>query len=119
MRFALLAAVLLAAPVLAGCASNAPAASTTTTTAPTPSGASSCAPSTNATTPAQGSGTVTILTYTAYGPTKDDFAGFTNQTGWTVAFVQAGDAGDALTKAIITKDQPPADVMYSVDNALV
>src|SRR5882672_10128611 len=106
-RAPLLAALLLA-PLLAGCASNAPAensttSSSTTITTPTTAsatGASACAPATNATTPAHGSGTVTLLTYTAYGLTKDDFSDFTNQTGWNVEIVTAGDAGEALAKAI-------------------
>lgn len=66
-----------------------------------------------------GAGAVTLLTYTAFGLSADDFADFTNATGWTVEIVQSGDAGEALTKAIVTKDAPVADLLFGVDNALV
>src|SRR5438552_9625007 len=117
MRLIPLLLLALLAPALAGCATPATPATTTTVAA---TGSSGCAPSsTNATTASHGSGAVTMLTYTAYGLTKDDFSDFTNETGWTVEIVTAGDAGEALTKAIVTKDAPVADVLFGVDNALI
>jgi len=60
-----------------------------------------------------------MLTYTAYGVPKEAFSDFTKATGWNVAVINAGDAGEALNKAILTKDNPVADVMFGVDNALI
>jgi thiamine transport system substrate-binding protein len=125
--------LLLGALLLAGCATPTPNASLSTnaTTAPasgtaaaapagnaSASGASACAPA-GAWAPRHGNGTVTLLTYTAYGVPPSGFSDFTNLTGWKVAVVTTGDAGEALNKAILTKDQPVADVMFGVDNALI
>jgi thiamine transport system substrate-binding protein len=36
-----------------------------------------------------------------------------------VSFLQSGDAGSVLNKAILTKDAPLADVMFGVDNTFL
>jgi thiamine transport system substrate-binding protein len=36
-----------------------------------------------------------------------------------VSFIKQGDAGQALTRAILTKDNPEADVIFGVDNTLM
>ena len=36
-----------------------------------------------------------------------------------VQFIKQGDAGQALTRAILTKDNPEADVIFGVDNTFM
>ena len=63
--------------------------------------------------------TLTVLTHNAFAVSKDVIQAFTDQTGIDVAFVQAGDAGAEVNRAILTKDHPIADVLYGVDNSLL
>ena len=44
---------------------------------------------------------------------------FEQQHQAKVSFLLAGDAGSALNRAILAKDQPLADVLYGVDNAFL
>lgn len=118
MRFAHLAVLILAAGALAGCASNPVTTPSPSTTGDASASVSGCAPS-GAWSPRHGTGTVTLLTYTAFGVPKEAFSDFTNLTGWSVAIINTGDAGEALNKAILTKDAPVADLMFGVDNALI
>ncbi|MBQ9238657.1 MAG: thiamine ABC transporter substrate-binding protein [Treponema sp.] len=43
-------------------------------------------------------------------------AAFTERTGYTVRFVNCGDAADVLAKAIVEKDNTIADVLIGIDN---
>ncbi len=63
--------------------------------------------------------TLTVLTHNAFAVSKDVIQAFTDQTGIQVTFVQAGDAGAEVNRAILTKDHPIADVLYGVDNSLL
>lgn len=63
--------------------------------------------------------TVTLLTYTAFAVQPEVFDAFRNATGYEVRLVQAGDAGEAVNKAIVTKENPIADALFGVDNALI
>ena len=47
------------------------------------------------------------------------FAKFQEQCGCKVQFLKSGDAGLMLNKAILSKSQPQADVMYGVDNTFL
>jgi thiamine transport system substrate-binding protein len=46
-------------------------------------------------------------------------AAFTAQTGATVNVLRAGDAGAMVNQAILTKDNPIADVLFGVDNSFL
>ncbi|MEJ2291261.1 MAG: thiamine ABC transporter substrate-binding protein, partial [Deinococcales bacterium] len=63
--------------------------------------------------------TLTVLTHNSFAVSKDVIQAFTDQTGIDVKFVQAGDAGEVVNRAILTKDHPIADVLYGVDNSLL
>jgi len=63
--------------------------------------------------------TLTVLTHNSFAVSKDVIQAFTEQTGIDVTFVQAGDAGEVVNRAILTKDRPIADVLYGVDNSLL
>lgn len=67
----------------------------------------------------RGSGTVTLLTYTSFGFAPEDFAEFTEETGYEVALVTAGDAGEVVSKAVLTSGAPVADALFGVDNVLI
>ena len=55
----------------------------------------------------------------AGGVTEQTFAGFTEETGIEVEVIAAGDAGALVNQAILTKDNPLADVIYGVDNTFL
>ena len=63
--------------------------------------------------------TLTVLTHSSFAVSKDVVQAFTDQTGIRVTFVQGGDAGEVVNRAILTKDHPIADVLYGVDNSLL
>ena len=56
-----------------------------------------------------------IQTATAAGA----FDAFTQQTGVEVALVAGGDAGTMVNQAVLTKDNPIADVMFGIDDTFL
>ena len=88
----------LAALLLAAC--NGGTADTTPGTSPDTTGAAG--------------GTLRILSHDSFAGGVDDetFAAFTEETGFTVEVVAAGDAGGAVNQEILTKDNPVADVLF-------
>jgi len=63
--------------------------------------------------------TLTVLTHNSFSVSKDVIQAFTDATGIDVRFVQGGDAGEVVNRAILTKARPIADVLYGVDNSLL
>lgn len=63
--------------------------------------------------------TVTLLTHDSFAVSDDVLAAFTAETGITVRILRSGDAGAVVNQAILTKDNPLADVIFGVDNALL
>ncbi len=51
--------------------------------------------------------------------TSETFAGFTASTGTEVEVIAGGDAGAMVNQAILTKDNPLADVMFGVDDTFL
>src|SRR5690606_18197482 len=51
--------------------------------------------------------------------TQEVFGDFTAETGFEVQTVGGGDAGGAVNQAILTKDNPIADVLFGVDNTFL
>ncbi len=66
-----------------------------------------------------GSDTVTLLTHDSFAISEATLEQFTAETGLTVEILRAGDAGRMLSQAILTKDNPLADVIFGVDNAFL
>lgn len=62
--------------------------------------------------------TLTILDHGAFSFFSDLKPLFEAQTGATVKQISGGDAGKALQQALLGAGNPPADVLYGVDNAL-
>lgn len=55
----------------------------------------------------------------AGGVTEETFAGFTAETGIAVEVVPAGDTGAMVNQAVLTKDNPLADVLFGVDDTFL
>ena len=98
--------------LLGGCVTVAPTPSTTpipTAPAPTvvvaPTGA--------------GARTLTVMTHDSFSVSEAVVAAFEAQCSCKVQFLKSGDAGLALNKAILSKNNPLADVFYGVDNSFL
>ncbi|MFL9657735.1 thiamine ABC transporter substrate binding subunit [Streptomyces sp. PB17] len=65
------------------------------------------------------SGTVTLVSHDSWAASKDVIAAFEKQSGYKVKVLEDGDAGQAVNKAILTKDNPQGDVFFGVDNTLL
>lgn len=62
---------------------------------------------------------VTLLTYDSFALTDVAFKSFTKTTGIAVKVVNAGDTGEMVNKAILTKEAPLGDVLWGVDNTFL
>ncbi len=63
--------------------------------------------------------TITIMTHDSFSVSEDVVAAFEAANNAKVTFLQSGDAGAMLNKAILTKDAPLADVLFGVDNTFL
>jgi thiamine transport system substrate-binding protein len=62
---------------------------------------------------------VTLVTYDGYALPEDAAAAFAARTGWKVEVRASGDAGTALSAAILTAGKPEGDVFFGVDNTFL
>jgi thiamine transport system substrate-binding protein len=64
---------------------------------------------------------LTIISHDSFhgGVTAETFAPFTAETGIEVRVLPAGDAGSMVNQAIITVDNPVADVLFGVDDSFL
>lgn len=60
-----------------------------------------------------------LLTHDSFALSEGTLAAFTDETGISVELLQAGDAGTMVNQAILTKDDPTADVLFGVDNTFL
>jgi thiamine transport system substrate-binding protein len=70
----------------------------------------------------EGSGdsrTVTLVSHDSWAASKSVIAAFEKESGYRVKVLEDGDAGQAVNKAILTKDNPQGDVLFGVDNTLL
>ncbi|GGY43625.1 thiamine ABC transporter substrate-binding protein [Streptomyces djakartensis] len=63
--------------------------------------------------------TVTLVSHDSWAASEDVIAAFEKQSGYQVKVLKDGDAGQAVNKAILTKDNPQGDVFFGVDNTLL
>ncbi len=82
-------------------------------------GCSSDAPEKEKTAPAKDLPTLTIMTHDSFSLSKEVFAAFEKTINARVKILKSGDAGEALNKAILSKNNPLADVFYGVDNTFL
>ncbi|MET7851401.1 thiamine ABC transporter substrate-binding protein [Streptomyces avermitilis] len=62
---------------------------------------------------------VTLVSHDSWAASKSVLKDFEKQSGYTVKVLKDGDAGQAVNKAILTKDNPQGDVFFGVDNTLL
>jgi len=81
---------------------------------------SACAPRAAATptTPAEPQ-TLTVMTHDSFAVSEGVVKAFEEANNAKLVFLQSGDAGAVLNKAILTKDAPLADVLFGVDNTFL
>ena len=63
--------------------------------------------------------TLTVMTHDSFAVSEDVVTTFEQANNADVVFLQSGDAGTMLNKAILAKDAPLADVMFGVDNTFL
>jgi thiamine transport system substrate-binding protein len=63
--------------------------------------------------------TLTVMTHDSFAASKSVISAFESANNVKVQFIASGDAGTALNKAILAKDNPFADVFYGVDNTFL
>ncbi|NUP14959.1 MAG: thiamine ABC transporter substrate-binding protein [Streptomyces sp.] len=63
--------------------------------------------------------TVTLVSHNSWAVSKSVLAAFEKESGYKVKVLEDGDAGQAVNKAILTKDNPQGDVFFGVDNTLL
>lgn len=99
---------LLASLLLTACSSASVQPSTTAT-----------APVLETTMPSQASGVLRVLTHDSFAVSESVVVAFEQQFNAKIRFIKGGDAGTALNKAILSKNNPLADVFYGVDNTFL
>lgn len=60
-----------------------------------------------------------VMTHESFDLSTEVLDGFTDETGIEVQILPAGDAGEVLNRAILTRARPIADVLFGVDNSLL
>ncbi|MEV6836172.1 thiamine ABC transporter substrate-binding protein [Streptomyces sp. NPDC051133] len=63
--------------------------------------------------------TVTLVSHDSWAVSKNVLRDFEKRSGYKVRVLNDGDAGQAVNKAILTKDNPQGDVFFGVDNTLL
>ena len=63
--------------------------------------------------------TIRLVTHDSFTVTDGLLDQFTAATGITVDVVSSGDAGELVSKAILTAGQPEADVLFGIDNTFL
>jgi len=63
--------------------------------------------------------TLTIMTHDSFAVSEEVVKSFEQANNAKVVFLQSGDAGAVLNKAILTKDAPLADLLFGVDNTFL
>lgn len=63
--------------------------------------------------------TITIMTHDSFSLSEEVVQSFEEANDATVVFLQSGDAGSVLNRAILTRDAPLADLLFGVDNTFL
>ena len=67
----------------------------------------------------EGCPTITLVTYDSFVVSEGLLESFTADSCIEVEQVSSGDAGQLVSSAILTKDNPTADVMFGIDNTFL
>jgi len=60
-----------------------------------------------------------VMVYDSFSVSEDVIARFEAENNATVQFLKAGDAGKMLNQAILSRENPQADVLYGIDNTFL
>jgi thiamine transport system substrate-binding protein len=60
-----------------------------------------------------------VMSYGSFDISEEVITGFEQEHGVTVQFLDAGDTGQMVSQAILSKDNPQADVLYGIDNTFL
>ncbi len=81
-------------------------------------GLAACAQAASSPSPS-GPQSLMVMTHDSFAVSEAVVMAFEEQNNAKVQFLKAGDTGTALNKAILSKDNPLADVFYGVDNTFL
>ncbi|ACN15355.1 TbpA [Desulforapulum autotrophicum HRM2] len=62
---------------------------------------------------------ITLMTHDSFSASTDVIQAFEQANHAKIIFLKSGDAGEALNKAILSKNNPIADIFYGVDNTFL
>ncbi len=62
---------------------------------------------------------VTVVTHDAFLVSENVIASFEEETGIDVRFLTSADVGTLVTEAVLTRDDPTADVLFGIDNTFL
>ena len=62
---------------------------------------------------------VTVMTHDSFSISEEVIAAFEKENSVNVRFIKSGDAGAALNQAILSKENPLADIFYGIDNTFM
>lgn len=68
---------------------------------------------------AQDSATVVLVTHDSFAISEATIEAFEDESGMTLEILRAGDAGQMVNQAILTRNNPLGDVLYGVDNTFL
>ncbi len=60
-----------------------------------------------------------VITHSSFSLSEDVVRAFEQTHNVTVQFIKGGDTGTMLNQLILSKDNPPADVVYGIDNTFL
>ncbi len=63
--------------------------------------------------------TLTVMTHDSFAISEDLIQQFETENNVTVQFIKSGDTGAAINKAILSQENPLADVFFGVDNTFL
>lgn len=63
--------------------------------------------------------TLRVLSHDSFAFSEDVLAAFEAETGMTVEVIRGGDTGSMVNQAILSRNNPLADVLYGVDNTFL
>jgi len=63
--------------------------------------------------------TLTVMTHDSFEVSAELITAFENENQVKLVFLKSGDTGEVLNKAILSKTNPLADVLYGVDNTFL
>ncbi|MCP4118381.1 MAG: thiamine ABC transporter substrate-binding protein [Desulfobacteraceae bacterium] len=62
---------------------------------------------------------ITLMTHNSFSASASVIEAFEKKNNAKIVFLKSGDAGEALNKAILSKNNPLADIFYGVDNTFL